>query len=136
MFLNFQDIFWTSLPIPGFWMTNSIKLFVIKIQRIFYRLWKHTDTLSEWKGLKFEIGCCYWFFLLISVLNKHINKYYDNSIRVGKKIFRDVHHMPRWMRESRANQLTGKKKGQSKKRKEQKIANAANPSRAILWSLL
>ena len=58
------------------------------------------------------------------------------QLQKSKKNFRDVHHMPRWMRESRANQLTGKKKGQSKKRKEQKIANAANPSRATLWSLL
>lgn len=58
------------------------------------------------------------------------------QLQKSRKNVRDVHHMPRWMRESRANQLTGKKKGQSKKRKEQKIANAANPSRATLWSLL
>ena len=59
------------------------------------------------------------------------------QLQKSRKNVRDVHHMPRWMRESRANQLTGKKKkAREKKRKEQKIANAANPSRATLWSLL
>ena len=57
-------------------MPSSIKLFGMKNKG--YSIdFENIQTLSEGKGLKFEIVAID-FFLLISVLNtKHINKYYD-----------------------------------------------------------
>ena len=105
-------------------MTNSIKLLVIKIKGYStysenILTFKRSGLFQVGKELKFEIVAVdLFFFLLINVLNKHTNKYYNKlnpiiQLQKSRNIFRDVHHMPRWTQGSRTNQLTGKKKARA-----------------------